>query len=56
MKEFIMVEFFRSPASVTKYIATHKIRKRKILSLIYNGEVYVLFYYSTIRKEDKYRN
>ena len=55
MKEFIMVEFFNSPASVSKYIATHKISKRKILSLVYNGDKYVLFYYTTMRKEDKHR-
>ena len=55
MKEFIMVEFFNSPAAVSKYITTRKIPKRKILSLVYNGEKYVLFYYTTIRKEEKHR-
>jgi hypothetical protein len=55
VKKFIMVEFFSSPASVSKYITTHKISKRKILSLVYNGEKYVLFYYTTIKKENKYR-
>ena len=54
MKEFIMVEFFKSPALVSKYITVHKIPKRKILSLVYNGKQYVLFYYTTIRKEEKY--
>ena len=53
MKEFLMVEFFKSPARVCKYITTRKIPKRKILSLVYNGEKYVLFYYTTIRKEEK---
>lgn len=50
-KEFIMVEFFTSPALVSKYITTRKIPKRKILSLVYNGAKYVLFYYTTIKKE-----
>lgn len=54
MSEFIMTEFFTSPASLTKYITTHKIPKRKILSILHNGDKYVLFYYTTIRKEDKY--
>ena len=56
MKEFIMVEFFKSPALVSKYITTHKIPKRKILQLVYNGKQYVLFYYTTIRKEEKYNS
>lgn len=55
MKKFIMTGYFKSPASVCKYIATHKISKRNILSLVYNGEKYVLFYYTTMRKEEKYR-
>ena len=54
MKEFIMVEFFKSPALLCRYITTRKISKRKILSVVYNGEKYVLFYYTTIRKEEKY--
>ena len=54
MKEFIRVEVFKNPALVCRYIKTHKIPKRKILSLIYSGEGYVLFYYTTIRKEEKY--
>ncbi len=54
MKEFIMVEFFKSPALVSKYITVHKIPKRKILSLVYNGKEYVLFYYTSMRKEEKY--
>ena len=53
MKEFLMTEFFSSPAAVTKYISTRKIPKRKILSLIHNGEKYVLFYYTTMRKYEK---
>lgn len=53
MKEFIMVEGFSSPALVCKYIRVRKIPKRKILSLVYNGEKYVLFYYTTIRKEEQ---
>lgn len=53
MKEFIMTEFFKSPISVSKYITTHKIPKRKILSLVHNGKEYVLFYYTTLKKEDK---
>lgn len=52
--EFVMTEFFKSPALLTRYITTHKIPKRKILSIVHNGEKYVLFYYTTIRKEDKY--
>ena len=56
MKEFIMVEFFKSPALVGKYITTHKIPKRKILQLIYSDEQYILFYYTTIRKEEKYNS
>lgn len=55
MKEFIKVEFFNNPALVCKHITTHKIPKRKILSLVYDGEKYVLFYYTTIRKEEKHR-
>lgn len=51
IKEFVMVEFFSSPALVSKYITTRKIPKRKILSLVYNGKKYVLFYYTTIKKE-----
>lgn len=54
MAKFVMTEFFKSPASLTRYITTHKIPKRKILSIVYNGEKYVLFYYTTVRKEDKY--
>ena len=54
MQEFIMVEFFKSPAMACKYITTRKIPKRKILSLVYNGEEYVLFYYTTIRKEERH--
>lgn len=50
-----MVGFFENPASITKYITKHKIPKRKVLSIIHNGKEYVLFYYTTIRKEDKYR-
>lgn len=53
MKEFIMTEFFSSPAAVTKYITTRKIPKRKILSLVFNGEKYVLFYYTTMRRYEK---
>ena len=53
MKEFIMTEFFSSPAAVTKYITTRKIPKRKIMSLIHDGEKYVLFYYTTTRKYEK---
>lgn len=51
IKEFVMVEFFTSPALVSKYIITRRIPKRKILSLVYNGKKYVLFYYTTIKKE-----
>lgn len=54
MAKFIMTEFFQSPALLTRYISTHKIPKRKILSIVHNGEKYVLFYYTTVRKEDKY--
>lgn len=54
MKEFIMCEFFKSPAMVSKHITIRKIPKRKILSLVHNGEEYVLFYYTTIRKEEKH--
>lgn len=53
MKEFIVVEFFTSPALLCKYITTRKIPKRKILSVVYNGNKYVLFYYTTIHKEEK---
>ena len=53
MKKFLMTEFFSSPASVAKYISTRKIPKRKILSLVHNGEKYVLFYYTTLRKYEK---
>ena len=53
MKEFLMVEFFNNPASVTKYITMRKIPKRKILSLVHDGEKYVLFYYTTMRKYEK---
>ena len=53
MKEFLMTEFFSSPAAVAKYITTRKIPKRKILSLVHNGEKYVLFYYTTMRKEKR---
>lgn len=56
MKEFIMVEFFKSPALLCRYITTRKISKRKILSVVYNGKQYVLFYYTTIRKEEKYND
>ena len=56
MKEFIMVEFFNSPALVCKYITSRKIPKRKIMQLVYNGKQYVLFYYTTIRKEEKYNS
>lgn len=55
MKEFINVEFFKSPALVCRYITTHKIPKRKILSLVHNGKYYALFYYTTLRKEDNPR-
>ena len=54
MKKIIMVEFFNSPALVSRYITTHKISKKKILSLVYNGKKYVLFYYTTMYKEEKY--
>lgn len=54
MHKFIMTEFFKSPALLTKYITTHKIPKRKILSIVHNGDKYVLFYYTTMRKENKY--
>ena len=54
MHEFIYTEFFRSAALLTRYITTHKIPKRKILSIIHDGEKYALFYYTTIKKEDKY--
>ena len=50
-----MVEAFNSPAAVTRYISRRKIRKRKILSLVHNGDKYVLFYYTTIRREDKHK-
>ena len=53
-KEFLMVEFFNNPSLVTKYITTRKIPKRKILSLVYNSSKYLLFYYTTIHKEEKY--
>lgn len=53
MKEFLMVEFFNSPALVTKYITMRKIPKRKILSLVHDGKKYVLFYYTTMRKEER---
>lgn len=53
MKEFLMTEFFNSPAAVTKYITTRKIPKRKILSLVHNGEKYALFYYTTMRRYEK---
>lgn len=56
MKKFIMVEFFKSPALLCRYITTHKISKKKILQLVYNGKQYVLFYYTTIRKEEKYNS
>lgn len=56
MKEFIMVEFFKSPALLCRYITTRKISKKKILQLVYNGKQYVLFYYTTIRKEEKYNS
>lgn len=52
-KKFIMTEFFKSPALLCKYITTRKISKRKILSVIYNGNQYVLFYYTTLRKEER---
>lgn len=54
MKEFIMVDFFKSPALLCRYITTRKISKRKILSVVYNDNQYVLFYYTTIRSEEKY--
>ena len=53
MKEFIMVEAFNSPALLCRYITTRKISKKKILSIVYNGKKYVLFYYTTMRKEEK---
>lgn len=53
MKEFIMVEGFKSPALLCRYITTRKIPRRKILSINYNGDKYVLFYYTTIKKEEK---
>ena len=56
MKEFIMVEFFKSPALLCRYISIRKISKRKILSVVYNDNQYVLFYYTTIRKEEKYNS
>ena len=55
MKEFLMSESFKSRAEIQKYITTHKIRQKKILSIVYDGKSYVLFYYTTIRKEEKYR-
>ena len=51
--KFLIVEFFKSPADVTRYITIRKIPKRKIVSLVYNGELYLLFYYTTLRKEEK---
>lgn len=50
-----MVETFNTPALVCRFITAHKIPKREILSLIYKDGKYVLFYYTTIQKEDKYR-
>ena len=52
-KEFIMVETFAHPASVVKYLTTREIPRSKILSLVHDGERYVLFYYTTIHKEDQ---
>ena len=54
MNEFIMVEFFNSPALMCRYLTTRKIPKRKVLSVVYNDKGYVLFYYTTMRKEEKY--
>ena len=54
MKEFIMVRVFNSPALMCRYLTIRKIPKRKVLSVVYNGKQYVLFYYTTIRKEEKY--
>lgn len=56
IKEFVMVEFFPTSAFVSKYITTRRIPKRKILSLVYNGKYYVLFYYTTIKKEIEVEN
>ena len=55
MKEFLMSESFKSRAEIQKYITTHKIKQKKILSVVHDGESYVLFYYTTIRKEEKCR-
>ena len=54
-KKTCFVNFFKSPAAVSKYITTHKIQKRNILSLFYNGESYALFYFSKLRKEIKFK-
>lgn len=54
-KEFIMVEFFKSPALLCKYITTQKIPKRKILSIVYNNNQYVLFFYTTLRKQEVFK-
>lgn len=55
MKEFIMSESFKSRAEISKYITTRKIKQKKILSIVHDGKSYVLFYYTTIRNEEKYR-
>ena len=53
MKEFIMIEGFKNPALLAKYIKTRKIPKRKILHIVHNGHKYLLFFYTTVRKEEK---
>lgn len=54
MKEFLMSESFKSRAEIQKYITTHKIKRKKILSIVHDGKSYVLFYYTAIRKEEIY--
>ena len=54
MKEFIMSEYFESVALLSKYISTRRIPKRKIISVFHNGRKYVLIYYTTIKKEEKF--
>ena len=53
MKEFIMIEGFRNPAQLGKYVTTRKLPKRKILQIVHNGHKYLLFFYTTVRKEEK---
>ena len=53
-RKLLMVEFFESPAKLSRYITTRKIPKRRILQIVHNRSKYLLFYYTTLKKEEKY--